>query len=362
MAGVPEAETDLTPHPWLVRIPAVFAEFSGEILAGLGATAGKRLGRDYHLIKLVRPEALRDSEAAKFIRWNLPLHHSWPCVPAEVDRFIEKAANALAGKFAAAGVQAVMLGAIEPGSPNRQFRTLASNLRGRTLQLFSPAVAGCGVEDQDAERATLFGLVGKEGLFAGVQTPRQANGFFPGGTKFISQSAETTISRAGAKIAEALHFLPLHRPMPPTDCHWLELGASPGGMTSELLHRGFRVTAVDRAPLDARLDGRPGLTFLRGDAGGFALPPGSRFGAILCDLNSSANQAIGHVLRLADSLAPGGLVVFTLKFAGVASFGAINLLFKSVTARAAAAGLRLLATTHLTYNRKEFTLFFERRD
>jgi len=357
---VPDAETPPTPQTWLLRIPAVFADYTPEILETLGATGCKRLGSDYHLVKLARPELLRDSEAAKFIRWNLPVHHSWPCSPAEVDRFIEKAASALAGKFATTGVQAVMMGAIDPGSPNRQFRTLASNLRGRTLQLFGPAVAACGVEDQDARKPSLFALLGKEGLFAGVQSPRASNGFFPGGTKFISQGAEATISRAGAKIAEALHFLPLHHPLPPPDCHWVELGASPGGMTSELLHRGFRVTAVDRAPLDERLDSRPGLTFVRGDVAQFSPPPNTRFEAILCDLNSTAEQSLNHVLRLADSLAPGGLVVFTLKFAGVESFAAINRLFKSVTARAAAAGIRLLATTHLTYNRKEFTLFFER--
>jgi hypothetical protein len=358
---VPDAEIDPTPQPWLLRIPAVFAGMTGEILGELGATAAKRLGSDYHLVKLKRPAALAHSDAAKFIRWNVPLHHSWPCSPGEVERFIEKAATALASKFAAAGVQAVMLGAIDPGSPNRQFRTLASNLRGRTLQLFAPEVAACGVGDQDAQRPSLFALLGREGLFAGVQTPRASNGFFPGGTKFISQSAEATISRAGAKIAEALHFLPLRRALPTAGAEWLELGASPGGMTSELLQRGFRVTAVDRAPLDARLDGRPGLTFVRGDAGHFSPAAGARFAAILCDLNSAAEQSIGHVLRLTESLAPGGLVVFTLKFAGVESFAAINRLFAAVTGRAAAAGLRLLATTHLTYNRKEFTLFFERQ-
>jgi len=357
---VREAEIDPVAQPWLLRIPAVFAGMSAEILGALGASAAKRLGGDYHLVKLARPAALGDSEAAKFIRWNLPLHHSWPCSPCEVERFIEKSANALAAKFAPAGVQAVMMGALDPGSPNRQFRTLASNLRGRTLQLFAPEVAGCGVEAQHAQRPSLFALLGKEGLFAGAQSPRACNGFFPGGTKFISQSAEATISRAGAKIAEALHFLPLHRALPPIRAAWLELGASPGGMTSELLHRGFRVTAVDRAPLDARLDGHPGLTFVRGDAGHFTPAPGARFEALLCDLNSAAEQSIGHVLRLTESLAPGGLVVFTLKFAGVDSFGAINRLFKSVVDRAARGGLRLLATTHLTYNRKEFTLFFER--
>ena len=37
-------------------------------------------------------------------------------------------------------------------------------------------------------------------------------------------------------------------------------------MTSELLRRGFRVTAVDRAPLDSRLARVENLSFIHGDA------------------------------------------------------------------------------------------------
>ncbi len=122
------------------------------------------------------------------------------------------------------------------------------------------------VEDQDPEAATLFAFVGKEGLYAGMQSPRLSNGFFPGGSRYLAQDEPETISRAGAKIAEALHYLRLHCPVPPPGAHWLELGACPGGMTSELLARGQRVTAIDRAPLDPRLDGRAGLTFVLGDA------------------------------------------------------------------------------------------------
>ena len=78
----------------------------------------------------------------------------------------------------------------------------------------------------------LFCLVGKEGLFCGLQSPAASNGFYPGGTKFIRQNTPDTISRAGAKIAEALHYLQLKKTPPPAGSQWLELGASPGGMTA----------------------------------------------------------------------------------------------------------------------------------
>lgn len=46
-------------------------------------------------------------------------------------------------------------------------------------------------------------------------TPRVAGRLHPGGTKFISQNSDDTLSRAGAKIWEAPHFLSMHRPHPP---------------------------------------------------------------------------------------------------------------------------------------------------
>jgi hypothetical protein len=62
---------------------------------------------------------------------------------------------------------------------------------------------------------------------------------------------------------------------------------------------------------------------------------------------------------LAKNLNPGGIVIFTLKTTGATTFGEMNGLFQSAVDSAAAAGLKLIARTHLTYNRQELTLFFE---
>ena len=61
---------------------------------------------------------------------------------------------------------------------------------------------------------------------------------------------------------------------------------------------------------------------------------------------------------MAACLRPGALLVFTMKLAGVENFAAANVLESEVLACAAAAGLRVIARTHLTYNRHEFTFFF----
>jgi len=356
-------EPPVTPQPattWLIRIPEVFAEWEGDILRGLGAETLKMLGREFRLIRLHDSAVLDDSAAAKYVRWNLPVHHSWPCCPRDTDGFIEKAALALARKFGGLRLQTVLVGAFDPGDPNRYFRTLASNLRGRTLQLFPPqAGAMKSAEEQDSHAPSLFCLVGKDGLFCGVRSPAAAHGFYPGGTKFIRQNAPGTISRAGAKIAEALHQLRLYQKPPPAGSRWLELGASPGGMTAELLERGYQVTAVDRAPLDSRLDGVRGLRFVLADVATFRPETGVAYDVILSDMNGDPRESIARTIRLTKHLRPGGLVVFTLKLAETESFAAANQVEADVAGHAVAAGLRVIARTHLTYNRHEFTLFFE---
>ncbi len=278
-----------------------------------------------------------------------------------MEGFVEKAAQTLFRKFGSRNPQALFCGLLDPGATNRYYKTLASNLRGRTLQLFPEKIASFkDVETQDSTRPTLFCLIGSEGLFCGMQSPRNSNGLYPGGTKYISQNSPDTISRAGAKIAEALHYLGMYPVRLKMGTHWLELGASPGGMTSELLERGYQVTAIDRAPLDKRLDHRPGLHFAMMDVAAFRPNASMTYGAILSDMNGDPRESVARVIRLSANLKPGGIVIFTLKTQGITTFTEVNALHGFATHSFEAAGLRHLATTHLTYNRHELTLFFER--
>jgi 23S rRNA (cytidine2498-2'-O)-methyltransferase len=200
-----------TCKPWLVRIPEIFEGIAGEVLRRFGAVSSTRLGHDYYLIKTPAPETVQHSEAAKFARWNLPMDHTWPCNAQKMDGFIEKAAQTLLKKFGERNPQGIFIGTLQPTSPDKYYKGLASNLRGRVLQLF-PKLPASTVEEQNPTAETLFCLVGKEGLFCGMQSPRSSNGLYAGGSKYIDQDAPDTISRAGAKIAEALHYLLLIPP------------------------------------------------------------------------------------------------------------------------------------------------------
>jgi len=344
----------------LLRVPEVFEAWKADVFRDLGAERVRRLGKEYELVRMKLAPPLAGVVAAKYVSWMLPLQHVWPCQPKTMDGFIEKAAQALAQKFASMDLQALMIGALDPGG-DRYYRSLASNLRGRALQLFDqPLREMHDAESQDPCRPTLFVLVGREGLFAGVLSPAQAGGFHPGGTKFIRQNSADTISRAGAKIAEALHHLPLHAACPSAGAHWLELGASPGGMTAELLRRGYQVTAIDRAALDARLLGAPGLHVVQADVADFEPGSGIKYDAILSDMNGEALLAFSRVERLVRYLKLGGLVVFTLKLAGVETYDGVNQLEQKLRSAAEQAGLKWLVCRHLTYNRMEFTCIMQR--
>lgn len=325
-----------------------------ELLDAAAADPLRRVGGEYLLVRPRPPEFPRDAVAMKYFPWRLPVSHSWPCVPWQTDGFIEKAAGALAKRFAAEQPRTVLVGSLDGGPAASSTRKLASNLRGRALQILPGAQAVRDVETLDPTAPVLYAMVGKSGLFAGMASPRETNGFHPGGEKFTRAGS---ISRAGGKIAGALHHLRLHRPPPAAGAHWLELGASPGGITAELLDRGYRVTAVDRAPLDPSLRGKPGLAEVHADVRHFRPAAGTRFDAILCDMNGDPRDAMRGVLRQTGRLAGDGLVIFTLKLAGAEGMRSIDRLAAEVLALAHAGGLALFGITHLPANRHEFTCF-----
>lgn len=342
----------LEPAWWLARIPEVFADLGGDIAPGSRVKEGEG---DYRRLAAVGLDFPLAPAHRMFCRWHLPVHHAWPCNPEKVDGFIEKAAKAIADKFSTHAPRALMVGAFEPHARHGYFRKLASNLRGRALQLMP--LANADADSLGADDLVVYVLVGRTGLFCGLQMPREANGFHPGGTRFIRQSGDEVLSRAGAKIVEALHHMRLLCELPGEGTHWLELGASPGGMTSELLRHGYRVTAMDRAPLDAALDRAKGLDFFRGDVARWVPSNGSRYEALLCDMNGPADAAFKQVVRLSKLISRGAPIVFTLKTAGAEGVGEILKLHGNILEIANGVGLIHLQTTHLTYNRREFTMF-----
>ena len=163
---------------------------------------------------------------------------------------------------------------------------------------------------------------------------------FPNGeARFIED--RTAPSRAYLKLWELFTLLG-ERPKPSELC--VDLGASPGGWSWVLQKLGARVVSVDKAPLDPRVAGLPGIDDRRMSA--FALDPGAMgpvdwlFSDVVCypkRLLALVQKwlALGQVRRF----------VCTVKFQGTADFDAIR-------AFAAIPGSRLM---HLHHNKHELT-------
>ena len=101
-------------------------------------------------------------------------------------------------------------------------------------------------------------------------------------------------------------------------------------MTSELPTRGCRVSAMDRAPLDARCSGCTGYLQREND--------------------ESARDEDGWNAKDNSEGINGSAIQFGKETS--------KRTYRAVSA-AATGGLALITPTHLTYNRQEFALFFQ---
>lgn len=110
--------------------------------------------------------------------------------------------------------------------------------------------AGIRFGDSEAEERLHVFFVGSLACHVGVS--RVGNGSaWPMGIPRLRMPAAAP-SRSTLKLAEALHeFVPGRAFEPGLTA--VDLGASPGGWTWQLVQRGFMVTAVDNGPMDARL-------------------------------------------------------------------------------------------------------------
>jgi 23S rRNA (cytidine2498-2'-O)-methyltransferase len=133
-------------------------------------------------------------------------------------------------------------------------------------------------------------------------------------------SDKSAPSRAFAKLVEAERRLGCRIEADET-C--VDLGACPGSWSYVALHRGARVTAVDRSPLREDLMAHPQLTFVRGDA--FRFEPPSTVDWLLCDVIAAPERNIGLVLDWLKRSWCRRFVV-TIKFKGADDYARLDLL------------------------------------
>lgn len=174
-----------------------------------------------------------------------------------------------------------------------------------------------GAVENIREPLEILSVVASQGnAYLGL-SPAELNlsGWGGGMRRFAKRDEQ--ISRAELKLQEALEVFEVELP---TDGEALDLGASPGGWTRLLLEAGLKVTAIDPADLDPRLQKYEGkLTHFQGHAERFlenALADKSRLGAyavLVSDVRMDANMAAHLMVSYAPLLRRDGLAITTLK-------------------------------------------------
>jgi len=173
-----------------------------------------------------------------------------------------------------------------------------------------------------------------------LASPHCSSAFPNGEVQFVEDRAAPP-SRAYLKLWELFTILGA-RPEPGELC--VDLGASPGGWTWVLQQLGARVLSVDKAALDDRVAGLPGVEYRRGSA--FSLDPRA-VGSVdwlFSDVVCYPRRLLALVQRW---IAAGNVrrFVCTVKFQGATDF-------ETVRQFAAIPGSRLL---HLHHNKHELT-------
>lgn len=164
---------------------------------------------------------------------------------------------------------------------------------------------------------------------------------FPNGEVHFVEDRAAPPSRAYLKLWELFTLLD-ERPKPGEHC--LDLGASPGGWTFVLHQLGARVLSIDKAALDERLAGLPGIEYRRGSAFGLDPRTVGPVDWLFCDVVCYPERLLALVQKW---LAAGNVrrFVCTVKFQGATDFETARQL-------AAIPGSRLL---HLHHNKHELT-------
>lgn len=178
-----------------------------------------------------------------------------------------------------------------------------------------------------------------------------ASGFcsspFPDGVARFEENHEDPPSRAYLKLWESFARLGF---WPQAGEHCVDLGACPGGWSWVLQSTGARVTAVDRAPLEARIASLPLVTCLQESA--FGLDPVSfrrnhgQADWLLSDMACYPERLLRLILawRAAESCRH---ILCTLKFQGETDFATAD-------SFASLPGARIF---HLHHNRHELTVY-----
>ena len=369
---------DATAHEnWILQISSEMLALWQKDFLELGSLPSqyklRKLSKDFIILEFNQSVSPAQLQKTIFPRWLSPIEHQWPVNPT-TEGFVEKASQGLMRRFSGRCQE------IDVFATTVRLKSVAKGLKGRLHQVFSQnsQTKGSPTNSKTATQSNgiLSVVIDEKGLFAGISLSRLQTGTaLVGGLGFLSMqnspankldahsedshSTGTTrrqmTSRAGGKIKEVLSLLKEIAIDAQTYPRWIELGASPGGMTQQLIHWGAHVTAVDLAELVPELKQHPKVVHLKIHAQEISTAEG--FEALLSDMNGPFENAARIVSRIAQTLPSGGLVIHILKLNNSPNpRNALNSVMEQFTKH----NLTVVTVKHLFHNRQEFTLICRR--
>lgn len=173
-----------------------------------------------------------------------------------------------------------------------------------------------------------------------------------GGMRRFAREKEQ-ISRAEFKLLEALEVFGIE--LPPRGVA-LDLGAAPGGWTRVLRQHDQYVTAVDPAKLDERLAADVNVRHKCMTAEAYLNDEPDRFDVIVNDMRMDARDSARLMVRYAEQLYPGGIVIMTFKLPEQGRRSVLEHAFAILEQAYERLGAR-----QLFHNRSEVTVYLQRR-
>ena len=262
---------------------------------------------------------------------------------------IAREARALGKRFASLWIE------MPDTNEGKALSTLA-----RTLQPhLEKALRELGIAfDAKAEQRLHVFFVGGAACYVGVSPAGEGSGWPMGIARLRMPSSAP--SRSTLKLAEALmEFIPkaeaAQRLAP--GMRAVDLGASPGGWTWQLVRRGMHVIAVDNGPMDPALLETGQVKHRRTD--GFKFRPAEPVDWMVCDMVESPSR----IARLAARWAAEGWcrqAIFNLKLPMKKRYEEVERC-RAIIDEALGGGGYYLRIRHLYHDREEVTAYLARR-
>jgi 23S rRNA (cytidine2498-2'-O)-methyltransferase len=266
----------------------------------------------------------------------------------EADRVtpIARAARALGDRFAALWIE------MPDTNDGKALATLARQLAPHLERAL--AKSGVVLDDDGAEERLHVFLVGGRACYVGVSAVANSAPWPMGIARLRMPSGAP--SRSTLKLAEAFaQFVPGRDFEPGLTA--VDLGASPGGWTWQLVKRGFHVVAVDNGPMDAALMDSGQVRHRRDD--GFHYRPPEPVAWMVCDMVESPSR----IARLVASWIANGWCsecIFNLKLPMKKRFEEVERC-RALIDEALGGGGYYLRLKQLYHDREEVTGYLARR-